>query len=111
MQWSDVLEQHGTMRGVRIRGGRVESLLCGADGPLDNVGGEQIEYRIPARKSYEGEHRALRRAIEEGHLFTVFNRLAKNNWKNVGQFRASGMHASDDAVIYILNSVSAPGFV
>lgn len=99
MKWTDVIERHGTMSGVNIRHGDVVSLLCGSGDHPDAVSDNTVLYSIPRRPFYLPTVKALESCAARN---TVFFKVKKNNWKDLGLFRVTTVTPRERDVLFTL---------
>lgn len=84
--WDEVMRRHRTASAVRLKGGEVQSVLCGSEDHADVIGEEHVLYRIPRKTFYVKTIEALMAALAARTPFTVFRKLGKNRWRDLGKF-------------------------
>ena len=96
--WKEVISDHGTITGVSIKNNNVNSILCNAnqDGKYPNVVfDDQIHYFTGPTTNPKGV-RALIKSCESNRPFTVYLKLEKNKWRNLGSFVCSQYSVNND---------------
>ncbi len=106
MNWDEVLRRHGTQAGVKITGGRVVSVLCGGHEHADSVSECEVKYSVPKRRVYANTLRALSSCAAEGSDFTVFYKVQKNQWQDLGRFKVSELDIRKGDVLFRLIQVA-----
>lgn len=102
LKWNEVIKRHGTFAGIRVSHGRVLSVLCGGSGHDDVVRSSCIYYSVPDRPHYRSSRNALRKSAREGTEFAVFQKVAKNEWLDLGPHRVSSIKQRDEDALFSL---------
>lgn len=89
LAWADVLKTHKVVSGISTKEGLVRSLLCnpGSDQLYPNqIKKNSITYYVGMDTQTFGI-KALFRSLEEGNKFPVYEKLAINQWKELGNYK------------------------
>jgi hypothetical protein len=84
VRWEEVFEHHRSFKGVYIREGRVVSVLAGSTSHPDLLDGDTVNYSMPDSHGYGWMRNCMENAIADGIQVTVFSKLKKNEWVNLG---------------------------
>lgn len=90
LSWSDVAKTHRTNAGISTKDGLVKSLLCNfrTDQLYPNtIKNGEINYCVGPQTQTHGIN-ALFGALEKGNAFPIFEKVAVNNWKYLGDYKA-----------------------
>jgi hypothetical protein len=88
LAWADVVKRHKVISGISTKGGLVRSLLCnsGSDQLYPNkIQENSITYYVGMDTQTFGI-KALFKSLEERNNFPVFEKLAVNQWKELGNY-------------------------
>ena len=102
MKWQEVIAEHGTFRGVAIKNDRVSSLLAGGEEHNDDITDSVIRYEIPKSRGYASPLKYMEIAFEFAHTFTVYQKLAVNDWRDLGTFKIKSRHDDVDSLTFDL---------
>ena len=89
LAWANVIKIHKVVSGISTKDGLVRSLLCnpGSDQLYPNlIKGNTITYYIGMDTQTVGI-KALFNSLEKGNAFPVFEKLAVNQWKELGNYK------------------------
>jgi hypothetical protein len=86
LEWDEVRIRHPRMSGLHVRDGRVISILCGAGIYKDSIVDKHVFYSVPQRPGYRTAIRALEFSKGRLRSFTVFQKIRKNAWYDLGRF-------------------------
>jgi len=93
LAWGDVLKHHKVVSGISTKDGLVRSLLCnpGSDQLYPNqIKKNTITYYVGMDTQTFGIT-ALFNSLEKGNNFPVFEKLAVNQWKELGKYKIKGV--------------------
>jgi hypothetical protein len=105
VNWAEVMEQHGSTT-VKIRDGQAVSLLCGSGGYKDSIADHTVLYTIPRRHIYRHWIKALEVSAASGAAFTVYSKLKKNDWRDLGPFTVRSVDVREHDVLFTLVSAA-----
>jgi len=103
--WNEVIAVHRTIRGVNLKQGEVISLLAGNESHQDTIDQFRVTYTVPYRAPYQWDRKCMDNALEKRTEITVFKKIAKNKWHNLGRFRIINQEEDQIGIKYTLNPV------
>lgn len=108
LNWDQVKKRHGTIAGISVKNGLVKSLLCNFNKNKlypNIINNDEIIYYVgPNTQSYG--IKALFNSWNKGNSFTVFEKLAVNSWKEIGNFKVISQNVEkEDYISFNLKSV------
>jgi hypothetical protein len=104
LTWTEVVAVHRSQSGISTHNGTVRSLLCNQskEGPYaDEVREHQIFYRVTTSTNKTSVS-ALRNMKNSGLTFRVFEKLAKNCWRDHGHWRVSDVAEEPEGTLFLL---------
>ncbi len=104
LTWQEVVETHRSWRGISAASGRVTSLLCNQakdGGYSDVVTDDYIEYRVTAA-TLASDVRALVAMVGQPGRVRVFEKLAVNQWSDLGDWLLADVERTEGAMTFIL---------
>lgn len=102
MKWQEVIAKHGTIKGVAARNGQVLSVLAGSKGHNDDIAEAVIHYKVPKSHGYNASRKHLEAAFKDASSFTVYQKLAVNDWRDLGMYKVQSQHEGADSVTFCL---------
>lgn len=102
--WDQVLPVHRSQSGISTRDGKVISLLCNQSksGPYaDEVYDDKIIYRVTTATLRQNVD-ALKRMVGDPSAVTVFEKLGKNRWRDLGLWCVAQLAEEEDCVLFLL---------
>jgi hypothetical protein len=102
--WEQVLPVHRSQSGISTRDGKVVSLLCNQAkaGPYaDEVFEDKIIYRVTTATLRQNVE-ALKRMVGTPEPVSVFEKLGKNRWVDLGKWQVKQLAAEEDCVLFLL---------
>lgn len=104
VSWDRVLPVHRSQSGISTRDGKVISLLCNQakSGPYaDEVYDDKIIYRVTTATLRQNVD-ALKRMVGDPSAVTVFEKLGKNRWRDLGLWCVAQLAEEEDCVLFLL---------
>jgi hypothetical protein len=91
MTWSEVVLEHGTVGAIAKKDNKIQSILCGGTDYADQVSEDFVLYHIPKRKYYRSALEILRNSKEARATFKVYQKLAPDSWRRLGNYRVESI--------------------
>jgi hypothetical protein len=108
LDWKTVASIHGTIGGVSVKNGLVNSLLCNTGTnqryPNKIINENEIIYYVGQNTQKYGI-KALFASLDEKNSFPVFEKLGVDMWKKVGNFRVNSFEEEKDYYAFKLISL------
>jgi len=107
VSWAEVHKVHRTVAGIYVKNGVAKSVIYNphSSGRYSNtVKPGEIRYRVNSMTQGHGIT-ALIAAVEKKTAVEVFEKVAKNQWKNIGSWRVAEIieDKADDSLVFVLH--------
>ena len=98
LTWKNVVKKHKVISGISTKEGMVHSLLCNSSTDQlypNQIKEKTITYYVGANTQTHGI-KALFRSLEAGNTFPVFEKIAINKWKELGNYKIESVKEEND---------------
>jgi hypothetical protein len=104
LSWRKVQETHGTISGISVKKGLVNSLLCntgkGSQYP-NKIDKNKISYYVGSNTQRHGKN-ALFKSLEKGNAFPVFEKIGSDKWRLLGSYKVRS-HKKEGKLYIVFN--------